>query len=121
MRRRKSFSNPFENGIDASGFAGGCIMRSLKYLVLLAALALPATYSQAQVSIGVQFGAPPVFEYGYYDYSPYACAPYGYCGPEWFADGYFICAGPLYHYYYLHPELLVGFGAWRRFDHDHGC
>ncbi len=95
-------------------------MRSLKYLVLLAALALPATYSQAQVSIGVQFGAQPVCEYGYYDYSPYACAPYGYWGPEWFADGYFIGAGPWYHYYYRHPEFFVGFGGWRRFDHDHG-
>jgi hypothetical protein len=96
-------------------------MRSLKYLLLLAALALPATYSQAQVSIGVQVGAPPVCEYGYYDYSPYACAPYGYWGPEWFADGFFIGAGPWYHYYYRHPEFFVGgFGGWRRFDHDRG-
>src|SRR5437016_5912346 len=98
-------------------------MRSLKYVVLLAALVLPATHSQAQVSfgVGVQIGPPPVCDFGYYPYSPYACAPYGYWGPEWFADDIFIGAGPWYHYYYLHPEFFVGFRRFHHFDRfDHG-
>ena len=36
----------------------------------------------------------PVCPYGYYDYAPYSCAPYGFYGPEWFAGGVFIGAGP---------------------------
>jgi hypothetical protein len=38
-----------------------------------------------------------VCPYGYYDYSPYACAPYGYYGPEWFSNGVFIGVGPWFH------------------------
>jgi hypothetical protein len=95
-------------------------MRSLKYLLLLAVLAAPAAYSHAQVAVAVQFGPPPVCEFGYYPYTPYACAPYGYWGPEWFADGFFIGVGPWYRYYYRHPEFFVGgYGpGWHRFGHD---
>src|SRR5258708_32090330 len=62
---------------------------------------LPLAYSEAQVSVGVGFGpgyiaGPPVCEYGYYNYVPYACAPYGYYGPDWFVSGVFIGAGPWY-------------------------
>ena len=39
---------------------------------------------------------PPVCEWGYYAYYPYACAPYGYYGPDWFYGGVFIGAGPWY-------------------------
>jgi hypothetical protein len=46
--------------------------------------AVAAPQAQAQVSVGVDIGAAPVCPYGYYDYPPYACAPYGYYGPEWF-------------------------------------
>ena len=66
-------------------------MRYLKYLALLAVLMLPLAYSQAQVRVGVGIGfgpgyvaGPPVCAYGYYPYYPYACAPYGYYGPQWF-------------------------------------
>jgi hypothetical protein len=38
-----------------------------------------------------------VCPYGYYDYAPYNCAPYGYYGSEWFTNGVFIGAGPWYH------------------------
>jgi hypothetical protein len=38
-----------------------------------------------------------VCPYGYYDVPPYACAPYGYYGPEWFSGGVFIGAGPWFH------------------------
>ncbi len=39
---------------------------------------------------------PPVCEWGYYAYYPYACAPYGYYGPGWFYGGVFIGVGPWY-------------------------
>ncbi len=52
--------------------------------------------ANAQVSFGIQIGPQPVCPYGYFDYAPYRCAPYGYYGPEWFANGVFIGAGPWY-------------------------
>jgi hypothetical protein len=77
-------------------------MRFLRYLALLGLLIVPAAYSHAQVSVGVGVGpaygggyyAPPVCQWGYYGYAPYACAPYGYYGPTWFNSGLFIGAGP---------------------------
>jgi len=80
-------------------------MRYLRYVALLAVFVVPLAYSQAQVSVGVGIGVgpgyvagPPACAYGYYDYYPYACAPYGYYGPNWFVDGIFIGAGPWYHW-----------------------
>ena len=32
---------------------------------------------------------PPVCDWGYYSYYPYACAPYGFYGPNWFYGGVF--------------------------------
>ena len=82
-------------------------MRYLRYLALLGVLMLPAAYSQAQVAVGVRIGGgygyvgpAPACAYGYYSYYPYACAPYGYYGPQWFAGGVFIGAGPWYHGYW---------------------
>ncbi len=79
-------------------------MRYLKYLALLAVCVFAAAApSQAQVSVGVGVGpvyggyGAPVCAYGYYDYSPYACAPYGYYGPDWFVGGVFIGAGPWFY------------------------
>jgi hypothetical protein len=76
-------------------------MRYLKILVFVGALMLTASHANAQrVAIGVGIGGPgyvgvaPVCDYGYYNYYPYACAPYGYYGPEWFNGGFFIGAGP---------------------------
>jgi hypothetical protein len=45
----------------------------------------------------VNIGVAPACPYGYFDYSPYTCAPYGYYGPEWFTGGAFIGAGPWFH------------------------
>ena len=80
-------------------------MRYWKYLALLTVLMVPLAYSQAQVGfrVGVAVGpgyvaGPPVCAYGYYDYYPYTCAPYGYYGPNYFVDGVFIGAGPWYHW-----------------------
>ena len=78
-------------------------MRYLKYVALLAVLMVPLAYSQAQVSVGVGIGPvgvvgpAPVCTYGYYGYYPYACAPYGYYGPDWFVGGVFVGAGPWFH------------------------
>ncbi len=74
-------------------------MNRLKYLVLAAiagiCFAVAAPKAQAQVTINI--GPAPVCPYGYFDYAPYACAPYGYYGPEWFVGGVFIGAGPWFH------------------------
>jgi hypothetical protein len=78
-------------------------MRYLRSLAVVAAifsifLLAPAPKANAQVVLG--YGAPygpPSCAYGYYNYAPYACAPYGYYGPEWFSGGLFIGAGPWYH------------------------
>jgi hypothetical protein len=82
-------------------------MRYLKILVFVGALMLTASHANAQrVAIGVGIGGPgyvgvaPVCDYGYYNYYPYACAPYGYYGPSWFSGGIFIGAGPWFHGFY---------------------
>jgi hypothetical protein len=87
-----------------------------KYLTLVAlaaALASSATLAPAQVSINI--GVEPVCPYGYFDYAPYQCAPYGYYGPDWFLSGLFVGAGPWYHGhhgYYGHVD--------NRYDPHHG-
>src|SRR6202789_1414882 len=49
----------------------------------------------SQVVVGI--GVAPECPYGYFDYAPYDCAPYGYYGPDWFNGGFFIGAGPWFH------------------------
>ena len=91
-------------------------MRSWKLLalpILTAALFGGASAAPAQVSVNI--GVEPVCPYGYYDYAPYNCAPYGYYGPEWFNGGIFIGAGPWFHghhEFYGHVD--------NRFDPHHG-
>lgn len=75
----------------------------------------PAAQSPAQVSIGVNIGPAPVCPYGYFDYPPYRCAPYGYYGPDWYEGGIFIGAGPWFHghdHFYGHVD--------NRYDPKHG-
>jgi hypothetical protein len=106
-------------------------MRYLKYLALLGVLILPAAFAQGQVAVGVGYGVgygyvagPPVCRWGYYDYYPYACAPYGYYGSDWFVGGLFIGAGPWYHSYWGRGYYGGGWGYSRGFygrrDWDHG-
>ena len=57
----------------------------------------PETLAMVSPQIGIEIGAPlvePVCSYGYYDYAPYACAPYGFWGPEYFFGGHFRGVGP---------------------------
>ena len=74
-------------------------MNKLRYLALtaIAAASLTAPASRANAQVAVDIGVAPDCPYGYYDYAPYACAPYGYYGPEWFTGGVFIGAGPWFH------------------------
>src|SRR5277367_817881 len=69
--------------------------KSLAFSAITVALLSAGSVAPAQ--IGITIGAPPICPYGYYDYAPYPCAPYGYYGPEWFAGGAFIGAGPWFH------------------------
>ena len=81
-------------------------MRYLRILALLGICLGSASFAHAQrvfVGVGVApayVGPAPVCAYGYYGYYPYACAPYGYYGPDWFVGGGFIGAGPWFHGYY---------------------
>jgi hypothetical protein len=94
-------------------------MKRFFFLVIAAAAAscfsAAPSRVQAQVSVGVNIGPPPVCPYGYYDYAPYPCAPYGYYGPEWFSGGVFIGAGPWFH----GPADFHGHVN-NRFDPHHG-
>jgi len=87
-------------------------MHGLKALLgsaaLLVGLAL-APAAHAQISIGINIGGPPpVCAYGYYEYAPYACAPYGFYGPGYFYNGIFLGVGPWAGWGYAH-----GWGAHR--------
>ena len=70
-------------------------MKFLRYFLLFGALIVPAalmsTPANAQVGVGIGIGdggygdygygyPAPVCSWGYYNYYPYACAPYGYYG-----------------------------------------
>ena len=67
------------------------------FAVLVAGVLCSAPVAQPQVAVGVNIGPAPVCPYGYFDYAPYDCAPYGYYGPDWFVGGVFIGAGPWFH------------------------
>ena len=66
-------------------------------LVAVAAFCFAAMAPKVQAQVAVDIGVAPDCPYGYFDYAPYACAPYGYYGPEWFVGGVFIGAGPWFH------------------------
>jgi hypothetical protein len=65
---------------------------------LLATLVLVQKLN-AQVVIGIN---PPVCSYGYYDSSPYGCAPMGFYGPGYFYNGIFLGVGPWASWGYSH-------------------
>jgi hypothetical protein len=91
-------------------------MRSLRSLGFIAlAAAMLGGFSAGQAQIGINIGVAPVCPYGYYDYAPYNCSPYGYYGPDWFTGGIFIGAGPWFHGargFYGHVD--------NRYDPQHG-
>lgn len=58
---------------------------------------LLSIHGSAPAQVSINIGLEPACPYGYYDFAPYNCAPYGYYGPEWFNGGVFIGAGPWFH------------------------
>jgi hypothetical protein len=87
--------------------------KALSFSALAAVLLSSATLAPAQVSVNI--GVAPVCPYGYFDYAPYNCSPYGYYGPDWFSGGVFIGAGPWFHGqhgFYGHVD--------NRYDPNHG-
>lgn len=102
-------------------------MRYLKYGLMLGLLVFAAGIGTAHAQVAVRVGPvgvavpgpayvgpPPNCAYGYYGYYPYACAPYGYYGPNYFAGGVFIGAGPWFHGFYGHPYWGRGPGFYGR-------
>lgn len=92
-------------------------MKTFKFLALaiFAGLLFTAQAPRTQAQVSVSIGVAPVCPYGYFDYPPYDCAPYGYYGPEWFNGGIFIGAGPWFH----GPASFHGHVN-NRFDPKHG-
>jgi hypothetical protein len=82
-------------------------MRIFAVVLLAAGLGagLTLTAPKAAAQVAVEVGAAPDCPYGYYDVPPYACAPAGYYGPEWFNGGVFIGVGPWFH----GPENFHGY------------
>lgn len=76
-------------------FSRSAAMKAFAFSVLATAVVSWAPEAPAQVSVSI--GVAPVCPYGYFDYAPYDCAPYGYYGPDWFVGGVFIGAGPWFH------------------------
>ncbi|MGD0890625.1 MAG: hypothetical protein ABR923_03750 [Terracidiphilus sp.] len=93
---------------------GKFLVLSVLTLALLAGAPISGgSLGHAQVVVGV--GVAPICPYGYFDYPPYDCAPYGYYGPDWFVGGVFIGAGPWFH----GPHGFYGHVD-NRFDPRHG-
>jgi hypothetical protein len=73
-------------------------MRGYTFLVLAAAgIGFTVSVPKAVAQVSINVGVAPDCPYGYYDATPYGCAPAGYYGPEWFTGGVFIGAGPWFH------------------------
>jgi hypothetical protein len=89
-------------------------LKSIGFSALAAGLLLAGS-AQAPSQIGISVGVEPVCPYGYFDYAPYDCAPYGYYGPDWFNGGVFIGAGRWFH----GPRGFYGHVD-NRFDPHHG-
>ena len=77
------------------------------FLLTILATALLSVARPASAGVAINIGVPPACPYGYFDYAPYSCAPYGYYGPEWFTGGVFIGAGPWFHGPHRKPEFFI--------------
>jgi len=90
-------------------------MSKFNGVVAAAVVGLVSLAPQARAQDEVTLDLEPDCPYGYYDYPPYSCAPYGYYGPEWFVGGLFVGAGPWFH---GRPEFFGHVD--NRFDAHHG-
>ncbi|QNI33402.1 hypothetical protein H7849_05470 [Alloacidobacterium dinghuense] len=85
------------------------------FLLAILTVAMLSVLRPVSAEVAINIGVPPTCPYGYFDYAPYNCAPYGYYGPEWFSGGVFIGVGPWFHGsqgFYGHVD--------NRFDPNHG-
>src|SRR5580698_10868426 len=95
-------------------------LRLVFFAALLAGVLAFVPQAQARVFIGVGIGpviapvpyayGPPECSYGYYDYYPYDCAPYGYYGAGWFNSGIFLGVGHWYGWGWGHGWGYRGYG-----------
>jgi hypothetical protein len=53
-------------------------LKALPLFTLAAAMLVPSHAAKSQISVNI--GVAPSCPYGYFDYPPYECAPYGYYG-----------------------------------------
>jgi hypothetical protein len=94
-------------------------MNCIKMVVLSALLMFGITAANAQFGVvvgGPEFASvPPDCQWGYYDYSPYSCADYGYYDSNYFYNGIFIGVGPWYGWGYGH-----GWGGHRFYGGNRG-
>lgn len=77
-----------------------CMLSAIAGCGMLAIAPIAMAQEQAPTTRGtvaLNAGVAPACPYGYYDSTPYSCAPYGYYSPKWFVDGAFIGAGPWFH------------------------
>jgi hypothetical protein len=72
-------------------------LKCFSFVTIIAAGFFAASANNAAAQVSVSIGEPPACPYGYYEGTPYNCAPDGYYGPEWFSGGLFIGAGPWFH------------------------
>ena len=72
---------------------------------VLAGLCLAGANTRSAAQINISIGVAPACPYGYYNYAPYSCAPFGYYGPQWFTGGVFLGAGP----WFRGPEGFHGY------------
>ena len=70
---------------------------SLLTMAFILTISLTMGMPKAEAQLSINIGVAPSCPYGYYDYTPYSCAPYGYYGPEWFHRRAFIGVGPWFH------------------------
>jgi hypothetical protein len=86
------------------------------------AMLMACRHQPVNAAVGLEIGGPPpVCEWGYYDYAPYACAPYGYWGPAYFYNGVFIGVGPWFGWGYNHGwgnHRFQGYYRWQ--NHEWG-
>ena len=109
------FLNQGETMFKGKVFAVSRLAAMKAFALSLLATAVVGWAPVAPAQVSVNIGVAPVCPYGYFDYAPYDCAPYGYYGPDWFVGGVFLGAGPWFH----GPRGFFGHVD-NRYDPHHG-
>ena len=91
----KGFSS---KGLGSKGLGSKGLLCAVVWLGTLALAAAQTAGAPADSGAGAQ----PICKYGYYGYAPYACAPHGFYGPDYFYNGIFVGVGPWADWGYTH-------------------